>query len=60
MNATTWQKACTCEGATATFGRIIFGRPTLIDDRCHFTATLHPGPVCDRCDTPWTRTLESE
>jgi hypothetical protein len=60
-----WRKACGCDRATATTGRIIFGGRVYPVGNLTTThaaverrgpSVLHPGPVCDRCDTPWTAT----
>ncbi len=62
MSTQTWQKACTCEGATATSGRRVFHdppRPYLVPGGFAIAATWYPGPVCDKCDTPWTLAPDS-
>ena len=59
MNTTTWQKACTCEGATATSGRITLYQRTTDDGNLIVGALLNIGPVCDRCGTPWTPVLDA-
>ena len=66
-----WRKACSCFPATATSGRTIlkpikppdglaldFGYAAK-DTTVGYVATLHHGPVCNVCDTPWEVENES-
>jgi hypothetical protein len=52
-------KACACERATATSGRAVMDARPDAAGGLHLSATFHPGPVRDACDTPW-RQVEGE
>jgi hypothetical protein len=50
-----YEKACSCE-ASATCGKIVLSYPEVeVGDPMRIVATVHPGPVCDNCETPWAR-----
>lgn len=51
---TSYRKACTCEGATATCGQMRTEH-TAEMERVVFTIIMIPGPSCDACGTPWKR-----
>ncbi len=59
-----WKKQCNCRTifggttVTATTGRILMKTKT-DGTMLNCTATFHPGPVCDVCDTPWMQENES-
>lgn len=55
MSTITFSKACKCN-ATATRGRITMKSERTAQQTIKITATFNPGPVCNKCDTPWTKT----
>jgi hypothetical protein len=52
-----WIKQCQCHAPSAT-GQIHFSI-TIRPDHTHvMTATLHSGPSCNGCGTPWAQIKE--
>ena len=55
MNTFEFEKACKCERATARTPGITLGWLESPDGHFLVSASMHPGPVCNICETPWLR-----
>lgn len=49
----TFRKTCTCPAGTAAATGHLLTSAEILDGETVVHATLHPGPVCTGCWTPW-------
>lgn len=54
-----YHKACACLGASASGPRLVTHRLRTDGNLATWEVVWEPGPVCDRCNTPWKLLTEA-